>query len=80
MENIRHPANYMVEREISNIWNNAVIGGEELIEVIDESTVLINREIERKLKEFGYIDQNGKIVKDYATNAYEFLLSKKGEK
>lgn len=80
MENIRHPANYMVEREISNIWNNVVINGKELIETIDESTVLINREIERKLKEFGYIDQNGEIVKDYATNAYEFLLSRKGEK
>ncbi len=79
MENIRHPANYMVEREISNIWNNVVINGKELIETIDESTVLINREIERKLKEFGYIDQNGKAVKDYATNAYEFLLAKKGE-
>ncbi len=79
MENIRHPANYMVEREISNIWNNAVIGGEELIETIDESTVLINREIERKLKEFGYIDQNGEIVKDYATNAYNFLLERQGK-
>ncbi len=82
MENIGHPANYMVEREISNIWNNTVIGSEDLIESIDESVVLINREIERKLNEFGYIDENGVIVKDYATNAYEFLtnqLEQQGE-
>lgn len=79
MENIRHPANYMVEREISNIWNNIVLNNEGLIDVVDESTVLINREIERKLKEFGYIDKNGKIIKDYATNAYEFLQSQMGE-
>ncbi|MBE6727382.1 MAG: extracellular solute-binding protein [Ruminococcaceae bacterium] len=79
MENIRHPANYMVEREISNIWNNVVVNSEGLIDAVDESTVLINREIERKLKEFGYIDKNGKIVKDYATNAYEFLMSELGE-
>lgn len=76
MENIRHPANYMAEREISNIWNNVVVNSEGLIDTVDESAVLINREIERKLKEFGYIDEKGNIVKDYATNAYAFLLSK----
>ncbi len=75
MENIRHPANYMVEREISNIWNNVVINQEGLIEAVDESAVLINREIERKLKEFGFIDDNGKTVKEYNTNAYNFLIS-----
>ncbi len=79
MENIRHPANYMVEREISNIWNNVVVNSEGLIDAVDESTVLINREIERKLKEFGFIDENGKVVKEYATNAYEFLVKKAEE-
>lgn len=75
MENIRHPANYMVEREISNIWNNVVVNQEGLIEAVDESVVLMNREIERKLKEFGFIDGNGNIVKEYNTNAYNYLIS-----
>lgn len=75
VENIRHPANYMMEREISNIWNKTVLDGEGVISTVDESTILINREIERKLKEFGYLDENGEIAKDYVTNALEFLYS-----
>ena len=29
----------------------------------------------RKQKEFGFIDDNGKTVKEYNTNAYNFLIS-----
>lgn len=76
VENIRHPANYMMEREISNIWNDTVLDGKNVIEAVDESTILINREIERKLKEFGFIDEEGNVVKDYATGALDFLHRK----
>jgi len=60
----RHPGGYMVEREVSNIWNSVVIEGKPLRTSIDRSVILINRELERKLTEFGYI-VNGKKVKDY---------------
>ncbi|AMW32283.1 ABC-type glycerol-3-phosphate transport system, substrate-binding protein [Fervidobacterium changbaicum] len=60
----RHPGGYMVEREVSNIWNSVVIEGKPLRTSIDRSVILINRELERKLTEFGYII-NGKKIKDY---------------
>lgn len=70
----RHPADYMIERETSQIWNNVVIENDQLIEAIDKATITTNREITRKLKEFGFYDADGNIVKDYSMRAYDFLL------
>lgn len=76
----RHPGGYMTEREISNIWNRVVIEGYPLRSSIDRSVITINRELERKLTEFGYI-VNGKPVKTYKmyTNIDEFLVKNLGE-
>lgn len=60
----RHPGGYMVEREVSNVWNRVVVEGYPLRTSIDRSVILINRELERKLTEFKYI-VNGKKVKDF---------------
>ncbi len=60
----RHPGGYMTEREISNIWNRVVVEGAPLRTAIDRSVILINRELERKLTEFGYI-REGKVLKNY---------------
>lgn len=60
----RHPGGYMVEREISNIWNKIVVEGRPLRPSIDRSVVLVNRELERKLTEFGYVVA-GEKVRDY---------------
>ncbi|OQY11001.1 MAG: ABC transporter substrate-binding protein [Marinitoga sp. 4572_148] len=60
----RHPGGYMTEREVSNIWNMVVIEGKELRPSIDRSEILINRELERKLTEFGYV-KDGKVIKEY---------------
>lgn len=60
----RHPGGYMTEREVSNIWNMVVIEGKELRPSIDRSEILINRELERKLTEFGYM-KDGKVIKEY---------------
>lgn len=80
-ENVSHVASYMVERETSNIWNNVVVNGEGLIESIDSSAIISNREIKRKMQEFGFCDSKGKIVKSYSVGSYAKLLEKlKGEK
>ncbi|MGD6959123.1 extracellular solute-binding protein [Rossellomorea aquimaris] len=58
------PYSYMVEREISNVWNEVVFDGENARSAVDDSVVTIDREMRRKLEEFGYIE-NGKVVKPY---------------
>jgi ABC-type glycerol-3-phosphate transport system substrate-binding protein len=58
------PYAYMVEREISNVWNKIVFDGENTRSAVDDSVVTIDREMRRKLEEFGYIE-NGKVVKPY---------------
>lgn len=69
-EYCRIPGWYMVERELSNSWNRIVLGGELARTVIDEAVVTINKEILRKLTEFGYIN-NGVVVKQYKITTIE---------
>ncbi len=69
MENIvespRIPGTYMLERELSNAYIEVVTQGEPLRTTLDTHIKAMNRETERKLKEFGYIDENGKVLKEY---------------
>lgn len=74
----RHPAGYMIEREVSNVWNNVVVNYKELIESIDKAALTSNREIVRKLSEFGFCDKDGNIIKDYSVHAIEKLRKKLG--
>lgn len=67
-EVVRHPANYMLEREVSNIWNNVVANGKPLIESVDKAQINTDREIIRKLKEFGFIDEEGNLTIAYNTD------------
>lgn len=78
-ENPRHPANYMVEREVSNIWNNVVVGNKTLVEAVDKAVIQSDREIIRKLQEFGFVDENGKIIKEYTITVVENLKAKLSE-
>ena len=61
----RVPGTYMLEREMSNAFNSIVVDGDNAQSRIDEAVKVINREIDRKLEEFGYTDSKGKTVKDY---------------
>ena len=70
---IRHPANYMLERACSNIWNGVVVDGKSLITEIERATMVSDREITRKLKEFKFLDDSGNVIKDYNVNIYEML-------
>lgn len=66
-ETARHPAGYMVEREVSNIWNEVVVNGKGLTESTDRAVIACNREIIRKLQEFGYMDDDGNLIRAYTT-------------
>lgn len=63
-EPVKTPATYMVERGISDIWNMVVFDGIPVRIAIDRMQIEMNRELRRKLEEFGYID-NGQLVRPY---------------
>ncbi|GAB4577536.1 MAG: extracellular solute-binding protein [Anaerolineales bacterium] len=63
-EPVRLPGSYMQERELSNAWNKIVFDGVNPRVAIDSSIIIINREITRKMEEFGYLE-NGVKVKEF---------------
>lgn len=81
-ENQQHPAGYMSERELSNAWINVVVNGDGIAEALDKAVLQSDREILRKMQEFGYCDEDGNVIKDYKTLTAADLyamLDKKGD-
>lgn len=78
-EALRHPASYILEREVSNAWIAIVTQGEPFQARIDEATLASNREIQRKLTEFGYLDENGQKRRDYNIHLIEDLIENREE-
>ncbi len=70
------PGWYMLERELSNAWNSIVIDGENTRSVIENAVTTIDKELKRKLTEFGYLE-NGKVVKPYKVTTLEYVNSLK---
>lgn len=64
------PGAYMIERELSNTWNRIVFEGDNTRSAVDDSVIAIDREIARKMEEFGYM-KNGKVVKPYPVPSIE---------
>lgn len=64
------PGDYLAERELSNAWNKVVNDGENPRVAIDDAVVIINRELRRKLEEFGYY-KDGELVKPFIIPTFE---------
>jgi ABC-type glycerol-3-phosphate transport system substrate-binding protein len=62
---VKVPGSYMVERELSNIWNRVVFDGVTLRTAVEDGAVIANREIRRKMVEFGYLSQQGLPLRPY---------------
>ncbi len=71
-EPLKLPGSYMQEREISNAWNRIVFDGMNPRVAIDRAVVTINREITRKMEEFGYLE-NGVVVKEFTIPTIETI-------
>ena len=71
------PGWYMLEREISNAWNSIVIGGANTRATIENAVDTINKELRRKLTEFGYM-KDGVIIKPYKITTIEYVQQLKG--
>lgn len=78
-ETPRHVASYMLERELSNLWSYVVKEEQPFMGVLDQAQKSINREMTRKLSEFGFVDEKGNPHKPYHITTAEDLrqLSKK---
>ena len=63
-ETPRNPGAYMVERELSNAINAVALDGENLRSALDEAIKRIDRELERKLEEFGRL-KNGELTQPF---------------
>ena len=61
----RTPGQYMLERGLSDIWNRSVFNGMSTRVSIDRQVVSINREMEKKMIEFGFIDIEGNVLKEF---------------
>ncbi len=60
----RVPGGYMIERELSNVVTQTVMEGENVRSAMDEAIKRINREITRKMEEFGYLS-DGEVIKKF---------------
>lgn len=68
------PGSYMLERELSNVWNEIVFDGANPRAAIDDAVIRIDREFARKLEEFGYLE-NGEVVQMYKIPTLELVES-----
>ncbi len=68
----RTPGQYLVERGISDIWNKMVFENQSARVAIDDVVTDMNREIERKMIEFGYLE-NGIMIKPYRIADLEWI-------
>ena len=69
----RTPGQYMLERGLSNIWNTVTFDGTPVRVAIDKEIIIINREMNKKMIEFGYIDIDGNIIRPYIIRDVEWI-------
>lgn len=69
----RTPGQYMLERGLSDIWNTVTFDSTPVRVAVDEQVININREIERKMIEFGYLDNEGNVLKPYTIRDVDWI-------
>lgn len=71
----RTPGQYLVERSISDAWNEIVFEGTSAQVVLDEKIIEINREIKKKMTELGFYNEDGTLAKPYAIRDRSWIAS-----
>ncbi len=69
----RTPGQYLLERSISDIWNKMIDDGTSAQVAVDEKVIPINREIRKKMKELGYYDEKGNLLKPYVIRDIDWI-------
>ncbi|MDY0294207.1 MAG: extracellular solute-binding protein [Acholeplasmataceae bacterium] len=68
------PGSYIIERELSNTWTSVVYEDANLRSSVSDAIIKINKEVERKMIEFGYLDRQGNIIKPFILPTKEDIL------
>ncbi len=61
----RVPGTYLLEREVSNAFNDVCVNGDDVQSRVDKAVKSVNHEFDRKLEEFGYNNSSGSVIEDY---------------
>ena len=69
----RSPGQYMLERRISDAWNTMVFDGTPPRVAIDLRVIDINREFNRKMMEFGFVDEAGNRLRPYTVRELDWV-------
>ena len=72
----RTPGQYMLERDLSNIWNSIAVDGKAVQPAIDEKILEINREILKKMSDLGYTDSSGNLLREYHIRDVDWIREK----
>jgi ABC-type glycerol-3-phosphate transport system substrate-binding protein len=72
----RSPGQYMLERSLSDIWNTIVFDGTPAQVAVDIRAIEIQREIRRKMTEFGLMDAYGAYTGPYVVRELDWVLEK----
>ena len=72
----RSPGQYLLERSISDIWLAMIDNGVSAQVAADEKVVAVNREIRKKLQEFGFIDESGAQLMPYVVRDVDWIAEK----
>jgi ABC-type glycerol-3-phosphate transport system substrate-binding protein len=77
-EPFRHVAWYMLERTLSDAYIDVVKEGKNPLVMLNRAALETDREIIRKLIEFGYLDEQGNVIREYQTDTVEQLKRETG--
>ncbi|MBO5489363.1 MAG: extracellular solute-binding protein, partial [Eubacterium sp.] len=61
----RVPGTYLLEREVSNAFNDICVNGQDVQTRVDKAVKNVNHEFDRKLEEFGYNNSDGSVKEVY---------------
>lgn len=79
MKEVSHvPGDYMLERELLNAWNKIVIDGKNARKTLEDAAIIANREMTKKLEEFGYM-KDGKVVRKLRVPTIEDVEKARGD-
>ena len=70
----RTPGQYMTERSLSDIWNMIVFDGVSAQVAIDSKLIIIQREMKRKMIEYGFLDEDGRQIKPYVIRDIDWVV------
>ncbi len=74
-ENYRNmPVTYMLERELSDAWYSVINDGTPARIALNEAVSTVNTELKTKMREFGYIDDDGEKIKEYDNRNIDDIL------